>query len=138
MAAKSPRVVFDTNVFISGILFGGNPRQVLELARNGQIQLLTSSAILLELAEKLHEKFQWSQEEVREVIEGIGVFAEIVKPEVKVDKIKADPDDNRILECAKQASADFIVSGDKKHILPLKKFGKSRVVTPTQFLEILR
>lgn len=136
MAAKTPRVVLDTNVFISGIFFSGRPRQVLELARNKQILLVTSSAILLELAEKLHEKFEWSQEEVKEVVEGIGVFTEVVKPEVKVDKIKADPADNRILECAKQAKADFIISGDKKHILPLKKFGKSKIVTPAQFLEI--
>lgn len=137
MVAKPPRAVFDTNVFVSAILFGGNPRRVLELARNGQVSLVTSSAILLELAKKLHEKFEWNQDEVKDVIEGIGGFAEVVSPKTKINKIKTDTDDNRILECAKEGSADFIVSGDKKHILPLKKFGKSRIVTPAQFLEIL-
>lgn len=134
MAFKSPRVVFDTNVFISAILFGGVPREILELAREGKIQLVTSREILLELSKKLHEKFEWGQEEVEELIQGIGVFAEVVIPGVKIVKIKADPSDNRILECAKEAKADFIISGDKRHILPLKKFGDAKIVTPREFM----
>lgn len=135
MPSNSPKVVFDTNIFISAILFGGGPRQVLELAREGKIQLVTSKAILLELSEKLHEKFEWSQEEIEEVISGIGMFANVVAPKTKVARIKADPDDNRILECAKVAQADYIISGDKRHILPLKRFGKTKIVSLREFLE---
>ena len=68
------KVVFDTNIFISAIIFGGNPRQCLELSRKKKIQLQTSRAILLELAEKLREKFVWPEEEIQsvktEVLEG--------------------------------------------------------------------
>lgn len=137
MAAKTPKVVFDTNIFISAILFGGNPQEILEYAREKNIQLVSSPQILLELARKLHEKFEWREEDVHEVINGIGVFAQIVRPKKKVDKIKDDISDNRVLECAKEGKAHFIVSGDKRHILPLKKFGKTRIVSATEFLKIL-
>lgn len=133
---KVPKVVFDTNVFISAILFGGNPRKILELAREGEIRLFTSSAILLELAEKLYIKFQWSQEEIKDVVLGIGAFTQTVKPQTKIHKITADPDDNRILECAIKAKADFIISGDKHHMLSLKEFEGVKIVSPTEFLEV--
>lgn len=132
------RVVFDTNVFISAIIFGGNPRVCLELAREGKIQLVTSSAILLESAKKLNEKFGWSQEEIEEVIEGIGVFAEIVSPKEHLQIVKKDEADNRILECAAEGKTDFIVSGDKRHLLPLKKFKKIPIVSPAKFVRLYR
>ena len=135
MPAKLPRVVFDTNVFISAILFGGNPRKVIEQARTGETRLITSKSILLELAKKLHEKFGWEDQDIKEIIESVGVFAEVVSVKSRISKIKADPADNKILECAKDGKADFIISGDRHHILPLKKFGNAKILSPTQFLE---
>lgn len=132
--AKKTRVVFDTNIYISAIVFGGSPRILLEMARSKDIELYTSKAILLELSRKLIEKFDWDTESTSEVISGIGVFANVVSPSKKLHVIKQDDTDNRILECADVSKADFIVSGDKRHILPLKKFGKTRIVTPSEFL----
>lgn len=129
------RVVFDTNIFISAIIFGGNPRAILELARAGEIQLVTSKVILLELAKKLHFKFGWMQDEVEEVISGIGAFAQVVDPGKKIRKIKADPADNRVLEAALEAQVEFIISGDKRHILPLKKFKDVVIMSPSEFLK---
>lgn len=128
-----PLVVFDTNIYISGIVFGGNPRQCLELARSGEIQLFISRAILLELILKLQDKFGRSKDELRVVIEWIDSFANIVLPKKKIKKIKHDPD-NRILECAEEAQADYIVSGDKKHLLSLKKFKNISIISAQQFL----
>lgn len=136
MPVKKPfRVVFDTNIFISAIIFGGNPRAILELARAREIQLITSRAILLELAKKLHFKFGWGQGEIEEVVSGIGAFAPIVVPGKKVRKIKADPADNRVLEAALEARVEFIISGDKRHILPLKKFRNIVILSPVEFLK---
>lgn len=132
---KTKSVVFDTNIFISAIIFGGNPRRCLELARNGEVELFSSRAILLELAEKLREKFLWDETEIREVIEGLLIFGRVVSPEKKVKKAK-DEDDNRILECALEAKADFIVSGDKKHLLSLEKFEGIPIISARQFLDI--
>lgn len=135
MAAKV-RVVFDTNIFISAIIFGGNPRVCLELARNKEIKLLTSKPILLELSKKLKEKFKWTEPEVAEIIEGIGKFTNIVEPKVKINVIKKDPKDNRILECAREGKADYIVSGDKKHILALHRFERIEILSAQEFLNL--
>ena len=130
------KVVFDTNIYLSAIVFGGNPRQCLELARKKEFILFSSRAILLELAKTLQNKFFWSQEETREVIRGLAVFTKVILPKTKINFIKKDPKDNRILECALTAEADYLVSGDKKHLLSLKKFKKTSVISAKQFLDI--
>lgn len=130
------RVVFDTNIYISAIIFGGNPRKCLELARNEEIALYTSRAILLELAEKLRDKFFWGEPEIKDIIIGLDIFVNIVTPTKNLDIIKKDPDDNRILECAIEAKADNIVSGDKKHLLSLKQFQDIPILSAKEFLDI--
>src|SRR3989344_4767878 len=130
------KVVFDTNIYISAVIFGGNPRSCLELARKGEVELFTSSAIILEISKKLKNKFKWKDEEVFEVIEGLSKFIKKVTPQEKLSVIKTDPTDNKILECAKEAKTDFIVSGDVKHLLSLKNFGKIKIVSTKQFLDI--
>lgn len=132
-----PRVVFDTNIYISAILFGGNPRQCLELARDKIIQLYSSRKILLELAEKLRDKFHWQEDDIREVVAGVLVFTELVKPTRTVSVIKGDPDDNMILECAEAANAEVIISGDRKHLLSLKNYRSISIISAKQFLDLL-
>ena len=134
--ARRIKAVFDTNIFISAILFGGNLRMCLELARNKEIKLITSRAILLEVAIKLKEKFEWESSEIADVIEGIGKFAKIAEPKEQIDLISQDPQDNRILEAALEGKVDYIISGDKKHILSLKKFEEIEIVSAQEFLNI--
>ena len=134
--ARRIKAVFDTNIFISAILFGGNLRMCLELARNKEIKLITSRAILLEVAIKLKEKFEWESSEIADVIEGIGKFAKIAEPKEQIDLISQDPQDNRILEAALEGKVDYIISGDKKHILSLKKFEEIEIVSAQDFLNI--
>ncbi len=130
-----PKAVFDTNVYLSAILFGGPPRICLELARARDVVLITSRAILLELASTLREKFRWSDKDISAVIVGISKFATIVRPQSKMDVIHEDPDDNRILEAALEGRADFIISGDKRHVLPLKTFEGIRILSAADFLK---
>jgi putative PIN family toxin of toxin-antitoxin system len=111
----SPKVVFDTNIYISAIVFGGNPRVCLEMARAGEIRLFTSKVLLLELAKKLRSKFNYSETEIKEIIVGISKFAKIVEPREK--------------------KADFIISGDKRHILPLKKFEGTKIISAADFIK---
>ena len=142
----SKKAVFDTNIYISAILFGGNPRQCLQLARNGKFELFTSRAILLELATAMRNKFNWKDDDIKELIEGLGLFTKVVYPKIKISRVKESPKDNRILECALAVQADYIVSGDKRHLLSLKKFpakgwsasgGKNiPIITPKQFLDL--
>ncbi len=130
------RVVFDTNIYLSAIIFGGNPRQCLELARNREVELFTSHFILLEVARNLQNKFGWVEEEVEEVIKGIGEFAGLISPRDKITVIRVHPQDNKILEAAQEAKADYIISGDKKHLLSLKQFRNIKVISAKQFLDM--
>jgi len=130
------KVVFDTNIYLSAILFGGNPRTCLDLARSREIKLFVSKPILLELVRNLQDKFLWDREEIEEVIEGLVDFVDIVLPKVQITLIKTEPKDNKILECALEAQVDYIVSGDKKHLLPLQNFKDISLVSAKQFLEI--
>jgi putative PIN family toxin of toxin-antitoxin system len=89
----------------------------------------------LELAGKLREKFDFSEEDIDNILVGISVFSEMTSPTTEISLIKSDPDDNRILEIAKEVEADYVISGDKKHILPLKEFGKTKIVDAADFLK---
>lgn len=130
-----PRVVFDTNIFVSGIIYGGSPLACIDLAREGKVEHFTSNNIILELAIKLREKFDWEDIRISRVVHNISTYSHIVNPKFNVDVIKSDPTDNRVLEVAKEAGADYIVTGDKRHVLPIKKFGKTNIVTAAQFLK---
>jgi putative PIN family toxin of toxin-antitoxin system len=132
---RKTSVVLDTNIYISAIIFGGNPRTCLELARNKEIKLYTSKKILVELATKLRLKFHWKKEDIHNVIEGILVFANLVTPRQTISIIKNDPKDNIILECALEAKTDYIISGDKKHLLTLNAFRNIPIITTKTFLD---
>lgn len=129
------KVVFDANIYLSAIIFGGNPRQCLELAKHREVELFTSHSILLEVARNLQDKFGWAEEEVEEVIKGIGEFASLISPHDKIIVIQAHPQDNKILEAAQEAKADYIISGDKKHLLSLKQFRNIKIISAKQFLD---
>lgn len=132
------KVVLDTNVYLSAAVFGGKPEDILALARKKQIQLFISEAIIEEITEVLKRKFHWQDQGVKLFLEDINVNSDLVFPVKELNVIRANNKDNRILKCAQEAGAHFIISGDKKHILPLKKFHGIKVVSPAQFLEIFQ
>lgn len=132
------KAVFDTNVYISALGFGGIPEQLLEMATGPgrQFQLYTSHDILKEIMKVLgSDKFKFAKEEIADVISVIDDAADVVSPGIRLNIIKHEAD-NRILECAVKAKADFIVSGDK-HLLGLKEYKGIRSITPAQFLALL-
>ncbi len=77
-----------------------------------------------------------SDEQINEVIDYFKEFALEVKPSIKLDVVKNDPDDNMFFECAVTGAADFIVSGDEKHVLPVQISG-IQVLSPAEFLIVL-
>jgi putative PIN family toxin of toxin-antitoxin system len=130
------RVTADTNILISALIFpGGKPFQLLELAREGKINLTVSEAILDEMAGVLARKFNWQPEEIAAGRKWITEMARTVKPAVRLDIIKEDPPDNRILECASAAGSDYIVSGDKD-LLRLGRYDSIRIVRVAEFLDL--
>ena len=128
------RIVLDTNVYISALLFGGLPGSVLDLAFLRAFTLILSAALLDELDEKLQAKFEMTMEDAAFLRARLETVAEIVEPEEVLDVIAEDPDDNRVLECAVKGRADLIVSGDR-HLLKLGSYQGIAIVTVRQFLE---
>ena len=131
----NPKVVIDTNIFVSALIFGGNPRTCLELAREGEITVFSSRKLLLELSHKLADKFHWSDFEIKDVLEGLKKIIQVVNPLMKLAVVRNDPSDNMVLECALEAKADYIVSGDKKHILALGNFKGIQIMSAKEFLD---
>jgi len=131
------KVVFDTNVFISAVLFGGNPETVFDLAkREKSVTLFISEGIIQETARILKIKFDISDWHINRVLNNIRNNSTLVIPTISVSKITTHNEDNRILECALTAQADYLISGDKKHILSLKKFRGITILSPAEFLKI--
>lgn len=131
------RIVADTNVLVSHFLLPHqNPSKILNLAQEGRLTLMTSEFILQELERVLHAKIGFSREEALSARRSIQAVSETVRPHHAVDAVKADESDNRILECAVSGKAHFIVTGDKKHLLPLGEFKGIALVSPLEFLKI--
>lgn len=129
-----PKVVFDTNIYLSAIIFTGIPRKVFTLAIKDKINLFISPRILLEISQKLKNKFLWSENKIQQVIKIIADTAFIVKPKIKLKIVKKDITDNKILEAALFSKADFIITGDK-HLLEIKKFKTIRIIKAKDFLK---
>ncbi len=131
------KVVLDTNVLLSALIFpGGPPEKIVGLARLREIQVFLSPDILTELRKVLRKKFQYSEEETEEFIQRILTFAQLVYPTERLQIIMRVDADNRILECARESGADFIVTGDKRDLLPLKMFGNAPILAPAPFLDL--
>lgn len=129
------RIVIDTNVYISAIFWGGKPREVLDLGRNGRISIFTSSEIQAEIETKLKTKFGIEEREVAQILLDYAMFTLPIKPLEKISVIDADPDDDKFIECAVAAQAEYIVSGDK-HLLDLKNYRGIQIIKAAHFLEI--
>ncbi|MBI4130649.1 putative toxin-antitoxin system toxin component, PIN family [Candidatus Roizmanbacteria bacterium] len=128
------KVVLDTNVYLSGIIFGGKPKIILSLIQSNKLQNYTSLQILLELSDKLHQKFLWTALDVQYALKAISITSIVIKPKLPLTVIRQDPTDNKILECARDAKVDYIITGDK-HLLQLKRFGGIEIVRPGEFLK---
>ena len=130
-----PKIVIDTNIYISAIFWGGKPRSVVDLGRNGQVSIFTSSQIEKEINKKLKTKFGLSDEEVAQILLDFSTFTLPIKASRKITVIDDDPDDDKFIECAVASRAGFIVSGDK-HLLNLKEYKGIKIMKAGDFLSL--
>lgn len=129
------KVVCDTNIYISAAEFGGTTQYLLDELVKNKVLIVTSQSILKETSQVLVRKFKWSQLETRDFISSLLKVAVLIEPKTKIKIIKKDPSDNKILECAIEGGADFVITGDRKHLLPLKKFKGIPIMSPQEFLK---
>ncbi len=132
------RVVADTNIVVSGLLWRGDPRRVLDVARDGIIELFTTSPLLEELEDVLsREKFAARLEEAHvsahELVLGYMALASVIEAKEIEPVIVADPDDDTVLACAIAAQCEVITSGDS-YLLDLITHQEIRILTATELL----
>lgn len=142
VSSRPMRVVLDTNTIVSGLFWGGHPRQVLELARSGQITLFTASALLDELFDvlsrpKFAERLRIVEASPESVVEDYAALAEMVIVTEVIPVIAEDPDDDQVIACAIAAHADYIVSGDR-HLLALAVYNSIQILNATQFMLLFK
>ena len=124
------RIVLDTNIYISAAITSGLSQEILGLAgKTNLFTLLTSEEVLEELKAKHLSKYDRSEIIAGIFIERIKKIAEIVEVSEKVEIIKRDPDDNKILECALAGKADLIVTTDQD-LIKLKTFKGIGIIHP--------
>lgn len=128
-------VVIDTNVWISGLVFGGNPEQIIRYFVDGRFFVVTAEELLSELRRKITRRFPLfipNQGLLEASIREEAILVQLGTLHVAVSR---DVDDNKFIEAAIIGNADYIVSGDKD-LLGLKRYKKIKIVKPADFLKL--
>ncbi len=130
------RAVIDSNVYISGILFGGKPRNVLDLAVRGKIEVFIAPDMLSEIKDVLaRKKFGFSPLAIQTILYEIESIATIVFPSSNYKTVSRDYDDNMVVDCAMESNAAFIITGDND-LLSLGGFSDVRIINPAAFMDL--
>jgi uncharacterized protein len=129
------KVILDTNVFISGVFYGGPPNRILNAWRDGKIQLVISHEILreyLRVGEIFADKFP--SIELQPILDLVTIEAELHVAEDLSEQVCSDPDDDKFLACAIACGNKLIVSGDK-HLLKVSGFQGIEILKPHEFIK---
>lgn len=133
--AKKLRIVLDTNVIVSAIIFNGKPRAIYDFVLNERYRTITSSTLISELTGILIKKFSFSLAEINLIEYQIREIFEVVHPKESINEVR-DVDDNRVLEAAIAGKCQYIITGDRD-LLDLKSYHQIKILTPSDFLELL-
>jgi len=131
------KLVLDTNVIISAINFDVKPELIVRLITSKRAKGYISRFIIAEVCSTLRNKFKFSPEKIDRAENILLNNFVLIEPEIIINIIKNCSADNKILACALAAKADYLISGDKKHILLLKKIKNIPILSPEQFLRLL-
>lgn len=126
------RVVLDTNVYISSLVFKGKAREVYDYCIETS-EVYTSDFIIGELSEKLNSKFDYPKTSARNLVKSILSVVEKIDPHSKLPNVCRDKDDNYVLQLCESVSADYLITGDKD-LLILKNFKQTEILSPAEFI----
>jgi len=131
------KVVIDTNIFVSGFGWNGKPEEVLKLIKDCQIINYASTEIFEEIRRVVsYPKLSFPELLQIKILEFVLFYSEFVEPQKRILTVTEDPDDNKFLECAIEAKAEYILSGDS-HLLNMKKIKTVKIVSASEFLDII-
>ncbi len=136
------KVTLDTNVLVSASFWTGDSLRVVDLIDQKTVEFILSDEIIDEYKKVINSEgiMEKTKRKNLILIKTAGRVMEdciIVKPEEKLNIVKEDPDDDKILECAVAGKADFIVTKDN-HLLKLKEFRGMKIVRPEEFLKMIK
>ena len=128
------KIVVDTNVVISGVFFGGAPGEILKAIVSSDVAACASAEIVDEYLEIVNEMISRKQGKINtNLLLPLINSLEMIEPKTKV-KISRDPDDDKFIECAKDAQALYIISGDKD-LLVIKEYDGIEIITAKEFCD---
>ena len=134
---EEKKVVIDTNIFISGFGWDAKPEDVLKLLKQRRIVNYISIEIIEELKRVVsYPKLKFSDLLQNRILEFVFFYSEIVAPTEHISHITKDPDDNKFLECAMAAGAEFIISGDP-HLINVIEYNAVKIVSAATFLNLV-
>ena len=134
------KLVLDVNVWVSALLWGGKPAQVVELAQEGQLDIFVSESIIAELSQvllypKIVKVYKDDGLLARDLIEAVLKVVKFAEVKQTVKVVLEHPADDKFIDCALAAGAAYVISGDK-HLLKLGSYKKIRVLSVNDFLEV--
>jgi uncharacterized protein len=132
----TPRVLCDTNVLVSAFIAAGPPSRIVEAAIDGRIELALADPVLDELNRVLSTKLRFEPERVHDIVALLSELACVcvAAPPETPPAITGDPDDDLVLACALEEDVQILVSGDRKHLLPVGEHRGIRILTPQALL----
>jgi putative PIN family toxin of toxin-antitoxin system len=134
------KIVLDANIFVSAFLWGGKPSAIVGIAEDGLCTLYITNEIVAEIERVLRKrKFRLTEEKVEYYIrriERISKKITVADSERVTTGGSRDKTDNKYLECAVTANADYVISGDI-HLRELKEYRGIKIVNPAEYLEIV-
>jgi putative PIN family toxin of toxin-antitoxin system len=132
------KVVFDTTVVASASFWRGAPFDCLSRWANGRCEALVSPELLAEYHETIEElRLEYPKHSCVGWVAALSESATLIFPMERAGGATPDPGDEMVLECALAADAHLIATGDKKHLLPLRRFKEVEIVSPVEFLRRL-
>lgn len=136
------KVVLDTNIWLSGLFWEGEASRIIGLAEKRKFKVLISKEIILEIIDVLNKEAKFQrfienrEQKIEDLVRTILSISELTETETQINIIEHAAD-NMILELAIDGKADYIISYNK-HILNLREFKGIKILTPEDFLKIIR
>ena len=135
------RITVDTNVLISATFWHGDSEKIINKVENKELILVLSEPILEEYYkvleyDEIKEKIINKELEMKQSVLRVSLISEIIEVKSKIDLIKDDTEDNKIIECAVDGSVNYIISKDK-HLLKIKEYKGIKILKPEEFLKLI-
>ncbi|HUK85840.1 MAG TPA: putative toxin-antitoxin system toxin component, PIN family [Candidatus Acidoferrum sp.] len=139
LTKQEPKVVLDTNVWISAFLWGGKPAEIIKAAEQNRLIIFASEEIVVEISQvltypKIRSVYQGTELSRETLIQTVMRIAKFVRVTKKLNVVQEHSADNKFVECALASGADYIVSGDK-HLLKVACYKKTQIVSVKEFLK---